>query len=193
MTNKKNVVAVLALLLFFVVPIIGAFWVFQHPQKFLLKTVNHGQLLQPLRPIKDLSLQALVPKSSAGDGHWLMLYLQPQSQCDTRCQKTLYDLRQVRIALGKNQDRVVRAYVTVGHPLSAETQRLLAGPFQGTQGFSVSAESVLAFLPANLARRALSEGLLVMVDPQGYAMMVYPIGFAGKDLLADLNRLLTVN
>lgn len=193
MINKKNVAAVIALLMFFVVPIVGAFWMFQHPQQFSLKTVNHGQLLQPLRPIKDLALQARVPNPLTPDGQWLMLYIQPQPQCDTRCQRTLYDLRQVRIALGKNQDRVVRAYVTVDHPLSAETQRLLAGPFQGTQNFAVSANALKAFLPEKLAHSALSEGLLVVVDSQGYAMMVYPMGFAAKDLLTDLNRLLMVN
>lgn len=191
--NKKNVCAVIALLLFFIVPIFAAFWFFQHPQHLSLKTVNHGQLLQPLQEIKRLPLQAEVSNTPIKEGQWRLFYLQPQAQCDTQCQHTLYDLRQVRTALGKNQDRVVRAYVAVEHPLSLDTRRLLTGPFQGTQIFTVSAAAVQAFLPAQLAQRAISEGLLVMVDPQGYAMMVYPMGFAAKDLLADLNRLLTVN
>lgn len=189
--NKKNICAVVVLLLFFIVPIIGAFWLFQHPQRLALKTVNHGQLLQPLKNINRLAMST--HHEPAWSGHWLMLYIQPHTQCEASCQRTLYDLRQVRLALGKNQDQVVRVYVSVDHSLAADTRQLLTGPFQGTQSVTVSSAALQAFLPAQLSQSALSTGLLVIVDPQGYAMMAYPSGFVAKDVLADLNRLLMVN
>lgn len=192
--NKKNLTAFVVILLLFALPIGAAFWLFQHPNRLSLKTVNHGQLLQPLLPIATVPLTTLDGKSfqpQHWQGQWVLMYVHPDASCDASCQKNIYYLRQIRLALGKNQQHVLRAYVTTGTP-SRDLQQLLAQSFAGTDVLQTQSIALQKFL-AGAEKDQDHQAQLLVVDPQGYAMMRYPNTFTAQDVLADLNRLLQVN
>jgi cytochrome oxidase Cu insertion factor (SCO1/SenC/PrrC family) len=183
-------------LLFFAIPIIGAFWLFQHPKNFSLKTVNHGQLIQPLLKIQQLSLKTDTGNAfdnQTWQDHWVIAYIDPQSTCTTTCQHILYNLRQIRLALGKNQQQVLRAYITLNQASSPETQQLLTHQYLGTVALHTSLAALSQFLPESFKAETLKTGQIVIIDPAAYVMMRYPTNVNAKDVLADLTRLLQVN
>ncbi|MCC9002175.1 MAG: SCO family protein, partial [Candidatus Competibacter sp.] len=69
--------------------------------------VQHGELLDPARPM-DLRLSSLEGKPMDGGAlrGWMLVYVGLAAECDTHCRTGLYDMRQVRLALGKDMDRV---------------------------------------------------------------------------------------
>ena len=85
----------------FLAPVVVAalmFYVF--PEWRPSGTVNHGQLVTPVRPLPAFQKQTL-----AGDnidetylrGKWTFVYLQ-RGACDAGCVERLYTIRQVRLA-----------------------------------------------------------------------------------------------
>lgn len=194
--NKRNILAVVVMLLCFSLPIIGAFQLYLHPHIWAFRTINHGGLIQPLLKAQDLKLTTsdkITFLSRDWAGHWVLLYVQPAPQCDASCQHTLYDMRQIRLALGKNQDKLLRVLLSVDQ-VSPTTLTLLQHAFVGTQSLTIRRSDLVRFLSGqSFSAASLNQGQLLVVDPSGYVMMHYPVEIAAKDILADLNRLLQVN
>ncbi len=191
--NKKNIITFLLVVVFFAIPIIGAWWVFSHHSHLPLKTLNHGTLINPPIAIQPLNLtadKAFDPK--VWQQHWVLLYINPSDTCAHACQQNLYYLRQIRAALGKNQDQVVRVYVSFA--IATPTQDLLNKAFAGTKGFTITPTELARFLKGqDFSAATLKDGQLLIVDPNGWVMMRYPVDFKAKDVLDDMNRLLSVN
>ena len=183
--HKKNLTAFFLVVIFFAIPIFGAWWLFNHHTSVHLKTINHGTLIQP--PLLINTLTGKVDTKNWQD-HWVLVYVNPQATCPKTCQQALYFMRQVRAATGKNQDRLLRAYLQVGAGAPLDPA------FAGTQVLHVTATQLTQFLSQQeFSKEVLEQGQLFIVDPQGWVMMRYPIDFKAKDLLDDLNRLLMVN
>ena len=109
--RTRSRLSLLLLLAFFAAPVVLAwlaFYVF--PEWRPAGTSNHGQLITPLRPLPAFEVETL-----SGDridetflrGKWTLVYL-VQGACAEPCVRQLYNLRQVRLAQGKNIDRVQR-------------------------------------------------------------------------------------
>ena len=69
---------------------------------------NHGALLQPIVRLAD-ELPAS-PLHEHNDGHWVLLYANA-NRCDEACEFALYTLRQSRLMLGKEMDRLLRVFL----------------------------------------------------------------------------------
>ena len=72
-------------------------------------SVQHGELLDPARPV---ALRLVLPEGKPSDGaglrgRWVLAYVGSAAACDQRCRTGLYDIRQVRLALGKDMSRAV--------------------------------------------------------------------------------------
>jgi len=112
-------------------------------------------------------------------GVWTLLYA-PQS-CNQQCLDMLATLLRVRLATGRHQD---------------ELNLLLASPqLEVTLGEEYAALTVVNnnLIHAGLKQAGFSEGLdqtVFLVDPQGYLMMRYPVGFDPTGIRKDLGRLL---
>ena len=89
--------------------------------------VNHGELIDPPRPLPALALPLVaadpvtagsvaISQSTDPDflkHKWTLLYWGPGT-CSQRCRTTLYNTRQVRTALNRDQGRVQRVYIAGG-------------------------------------------------------------------------------
>src|ERR1700722_5113241 len=119
-TPKKNHSA-LILSLFAVIiigPMLFAWVLFQKNDHFQLKLSNHGDLLSPPANISNTPFYDLQKKQNiTGDallqGKWWLVYIGPD-KCYHECQNTLYNMRQLRLSLGKNTSRLERLFVP--HP-----------------------------------------------------------------------------
>jgi len=143
--------------------------------------VNHGELIQPPRPLPDAGL----PAPYSLQRKWTMLYVQ-RGACDELCLKRLYDMRQVRTALDRDMDRVQRVLIASSDCCDAQTLRkmhpdLVTVPLAAAQG------PLLDSLPSPDSHR------IYLVDPLGNVMMFYPADAKAKGMLEDMKRLLKLS
>ncbi len=149
--------------------------------------VNHGQLLRPPVAVADLGLirdngkpLGAIFDPAVTKRHWLMLVMAPR--CDERCDHMLYLAHQIHVALGKDADRLRRAFWTQQPPADLTKYpnliQLRANP----------APRVWPGVPA-----AEHDLQVYLVDPHGNVIMRYPGDTKGKPMLDDLKRLLKLS
>ena len=148
------------------------------------RTTNYGALLEP-RPVVQDAMSTLDGKPfSPGQlrGRWILAYA-GASTCDESCRQTLYYMRQVRTALGKEMDRVERVWLLTdaGRPDDALLK-------QHTGLHVIRAER--SALLAQLDTAAGAPGSVVTIDPLGNLMLRFPANQEPKRMLKDLERLL---
>ena len=148
------------------------------------KQMNYGQLLEPT-PIPPGAMTPMAgfkfdPESL--EGHWVLVYV-GASHCDHQCRESLYYMRQVRTALGKEMSRVKRLWLVTddGQP-DAEI-------LQGQDGLEV-AHGDAAWLNKLAKDGAPATGRVHVVDPLGLVMLRYPEQLEPKRMVRDLERLL---
>lgn len=152
----------------------------------------HGDLLDTARPMPDLVLrQAGDPLSvrELFDRRWTLLYWLPAT-CDQSCEQSLYYMRQVRLALGKDADRVQTVLATDDAP--TET---LSG-WLAREHAAMQLTEADGHLPAFLAESfaaGTAEGWIYVIDPLGNLLMRYASDSEPGDILDDLKHLLKLS
>jgi hypothetical protein len=191
----------IALALLFFAPLGVAFYLYYGPGGWRpVGRVNHGELIDPPRPLPALSLPLVSEPSADGRADaggaaadflrhkWTLLYLGPGA-CPQRCRTNLYDTRQVRIALNRDMSRVQRVFIAEGaccdwQYLQAEHPDLI------TVRATADAAPLLALLPSVHGVSPASADRVYLVDPLGNLMMSYAPDANPKGMLEDLKRLL---
>jgi cytochrome oxidase Cu insertion factor (SCO1/SenC/PrrC family) len=169
----------------FAAPIVASYLVFNFWRP--ASTVNYGALLPPA-PFPEAALQTVDGKAfqlAALKGKWVLLYASSGS-CDQYCQTMLYDMRQVRLAQGKEQGRIERVWLIDD---GAQPAAVIAGEHKGLWMVHAQGSSLLS----HLAPAAGSRDHIYIVDPQGNLMMRYPKDPDPRQMSKDLQRLLKVS
>ncbi|MEE8285704.1 MAG: hypothetical protein V3R72_03335, partial [Gammaproteobacteria bacterium] len=172
--------------LFFLLPVVSA-WLLNvyAPDWRPFGMVNHGTLVQPVRPVSAVQLRHFAG-TPIDPGYlserWTLVHLL-DGDCGQRCMDALSRSRQVQRALGDDMYRVQLLLVRAA-PVAA---RLAERP-TGVDS-AVADSDWLAHFPATNAGVGPDAGIY-LVDPQGFLMMRYPQDVGRRGLLADLERLL---
>lgn len=193
--GKRNFRTLWILMAVFAVPYAAAMVLYFGDFGFLKgKTSNYGELISPVRPLGDITLQRL-------DGSTLQTAdLQPQwvfisamgSACGEVCRANLYKMRQIRLALAEDRTRVQRMVVLLDTARLEEFETVLpeytgmdvvVGPRQGI------AQLLDVLDPAGTA----AEGGIYLLDPLGNLMMSYPADADPEKMLKDMQRLMMVS
>lgn len=147
------------------------------------KQMNYGQLVEPtplpqsmITPIPRLSFD---PESL--EGRWVMVYVGPAA-CDRVCSESLYYMRQVRMAQGKEMFRVKRLWLITDGGMPSPTV------LEGQEGLEV-ARTQPAWL-GQLSVPGSGIGRVYLVDPLGLVMLRFPENLEPKRMIKDLERLL---
>jgi hypothetical protein len=145
---------------------------------------NNGVLLQPI-----VNLPEAVPDSPLhrhNDGHWVLLYANA-GPCDEACEFSLYSLRQSRLMLGREMDRLVRAFL---HGDTAPDTVLMAEEHDGLVTFRDGAldEVLEAQRPADL-----ETGGYYLVDPLGNLVMYFRPDIDPQAMVEDIKHLLKLS
>lgn len=162
--------------------------------------VHYGALIEPSIGVDDLAVRSRPPASDAGAtrtddaasfaalrGRWALVMMAPGA-CGGECAQRLYAIRQIRLALGRDAERVERVWlVTDDQPPSAD----LLAQHSGLRVW-------LAPLPALRERFASGErpdGLerIFLLDPRGQLIMDFPPGADPSRIRKDLARLLKIS
>lgn len=181
----------------FIGPMIAAWALYFGNEPWLVsKTINHGQLVQPPLNFSQLKITALdnaKMDTSSFQNQWLIMYITPVS-CDAVCQNNLYKMRQVWIALGKDQDRVQRLLVIIADNQPITLDKKMLDQYAGTFYAKASVTDIKQFFaPVSLRDIIPQQGVLCLVDPHANLMMVYKPDADPEGLLKDLTRLLNTS
>ena len=180
---RSTRIQLLVLVLVFAAPVVLSYvWYFLvHP----VNGQSYGTLLDvhPLPGGALLDLQGKPASLEALHGKWLLV-MEDSGTCAGACEAKLRVMRQVRGALGHDDDRVERVMLIQDDEIPAERVRAdNAGTvFLRAQGSPVAA----AFTPEQGEPR----NHLWVVDPNGNLVMRYPADPDLKLFLKDLQRLL---
>ncbi len=185
MTRQKDIKGRLQLALLSLVffgPLILAAWLYFSGSGLTPEgRTNHGALLEPI-----VSIRESLPGTSVierGDGRWLLVHVN-EGACDEECEFALYTLRQSRLMLGKEMDRLERVFL---HGDTAPDTVLLA---EQHAGLISATDSDLSALLRNKKPAELPAGGFYLVDPLGNLVMYFHPDIDPSDMVDDIKRLL---
>jgi hypothetical protein len=183
MSQKTKFILLLAI---FVLPTIAsfvAFYFFPPPP-----ATSYGQLISPAIPLPEVPIATLgrdkpaLPASLRGK--WLIL-MRDEGACDARCRAKLIVLRQSRLVLGREQDRVLRVALLDDNVTPAlEIQQ----EYEGTVWVAAKELAWLKLLPVPSGGDART--YIYAIDPLGNVFIRYGNTPDIKQLANDLRRVL---
>ena len=158
---------------------------------------SRGELINPAVPLTEFTLTALQGPDEEFTldtvrGLWTMLYV-PAGNCEEACQRNLYHMRQVRLALNHRMDRVQRAVVVqdatqVPDSILAEHKGLIAATGATVPLGEFTAQVAQAQQGMNPMQDAI-----YLIDPFGNLMLRFPPDLAPESMLKDIKHLLKVS
>ena len=146
------------------------------------KSGNHGELLNPARPLPPLSDatgQALAPADF--NDHW-SLVVAGSGPCGEACLQWIVATRQVHVALYKQMSRVQRVWLT--DLATPDAAPLLAIQPDLHAAIATGAAARAAFDLDGAGHR------VYVVDPMGRIILRYAPDANPRDILKDMERLL---
>ena len=184
MTPRTKFLLLVAL---FVLPTIASFvaYNFFPPSK----TTNYGALVIPAVVLPEVPLVRLdagkEPIPPGLRGKWLMV-TRDSGSCEAACRKKLYAMRQARLILGREQNRVLRI-VLVDDDVSPSAA--LQEAYEGMIWVSAKSRAWLAVLPA-APDDASGRDSIYAVDTLGNIFMRYGADPDIKKFSDDMQRVL---
>lgn len=145
---------------------------------------NNGALLEPIVNLED-SLPDSALHGTRND-KWQLLY-EFAGPCEDECRNGLYTIRQVRLMLGREMDRVGRIFLHDDTPLDT---LFLDSEHQGLT--TLEEPALKAFLKSKTPA-GLDEGGYYLIDPQGNLVLYFEPGLDPRDVVDDIKRLLKLS
>lgn len=157
-------------------------------------TTNHGDLVQPARPITAITLRTLDGKAVPFEtlkNKWNLIYFNA-SECGETCKWNLYKMRQVRLAQGKEMTRV-NTVLILTDTRARDWLHYMLKDYPDMQVYSADDANLRALgrefaLPQGTPLDGL--GRIYVVDPLGNLMMSYGPHADPTGIRKDLGHLL---
>lgn len=166
-------------------PLIVAIWLYTGGESLQpAGRSNNGALLEPIVNLGDTLPGS--PLTSSIDGRWLLIF-DADGACREACQDGLYTLRQSRLMLGREMDRLDRILL---HRDSALDTLFLSREYEGTIPLEDTATS--EFLKSKIPV-GLDPGGFYLLDPRGNLVMYFDPGLEPGRMVDDIKRLLKLS
>ena len=166
------------LVLLFFAPLLVSFWLYYGSSWRPAGHTNHGELIEPPRPLPDIAAFART---------WSLVYV-GSGACDSDCRDALQLMRQTHAALGQLATRVQQVFLASSDCCDRE---FLARQPAGLRLIDVGGPDEATLLAA-FPRERREHGIFI-VDPLGNLMMRYDTRQDPKGLLQDLKKLLELS
>jgi hypothetical protein len=147
-------------------------------------TTNHGAILEP-----KVNLAESMPQSqlhSLVSDQWVMIY-STDSECASECRDALLRLRQSRLMLGNDMNRVSRVLVHGDNPPDREFLQ----DFHA--GLITLSDKALQRLLADKRPAELLSGGIFLIDPLGNLIMYFTPDIDPGDMVDDIKHLLELS
>ncbi|MDK2123995.1 cytochrome C oxidase subunit I [Parachitinimonas caeni] len=148
--------------------------------------LSYGELL-PTQPLKPMPLKDEYGNSASLvglRGKWLLL-VADGAACKEKCQDALFAIRQLRLAQGKEMERVERVWlITDGGQISPAMKNFS----HGAKILSLSGENTLPVKDGEAASQ-----YIYLIDPLGNQVMRYARDADKMKIIRELTKLLKYN
>lgn len=150
---------------------------------------NYGTILDPrVYPIptslETVTLDGRLLVLDVFKGKWIML-MANGGNCGEACRTMLYEIRQLRLAQGKDMDRIERVWlITDNEPL----ETMLMREYDGTHLLRAKLEAIKAWLPTDGGTQVSDH--IYLIDPLGNLMMRFPKDADPNKIKRDIVKLL---
>ena len=188
--RRRNLRTVGALAALFLLPLAVSFWMYYGGTWRPAAMTNHGELIQPARPLPRAELRDAAGNVAAAnplEGNWALVYV-GGGQCDDACKTALYFMRQTRLSLNNEMTRVSRIFLATGQCCNREFMEREHAGLLVLDATGPEATALLSTFPQTDQPQSL-----FIVDPLGNLVMRYDVREDPKGLLTDLKKLLKLS
>jgi len=197
-SNKTGMdprITLILLVLLFVVPVAAAIILHSIGDGWRTAiTTNKGNLITPVRSVPDFVASTIDGKSFSRndlEGKWTMFYIE-SSTCDKSCENNLYTIRQSRLGMGGEKERVQRVML-LSDDGKGESLDMFKKEHSGMiimQLDDVTRSEVLKSFELEGLPEAQTAQRIYFIDPLGNLMMHYESDVSPRGVVKDLERLL---
>ena len=185
--TKSRLVLIGLILIFFLPIALSWYLVFFSDYKNKMTSIENGILVEPVIPVGEIESAKLEDNSEIEtiSGRWTLVFF-VDKKCDDKCNKKLYQVRQIRLALGKNVDKVDRLLISNNvldwSSLSQDYlgQKVLDNSMKDFARVKKSFNSIAQF----------NDTSFYLIDPYGFIMMQYKDDIEPKGIIRDIERLI---
>ena len=146
----------------------------------------NGDLINPVVNIGEINVVNIKNRQiSYISNRWTLVFF-VDKECNDDCQKKLYQARQIRLALGKNIDKVDRLLISkksidwTNKDENYSGQKILEIGMKDYERVQNSFNLISDF----------SFNSFYLIDPYGFLMMSYPENSETKGIIKDIERLI---
>lgn len=157
------------------------------------KTSNYGELIQPVvnLPLVPVTItDGADAANTVGDqglrGKWLIV-TRDSGTCDAVCEQKLFTMRQSRLIVGREMDRVVRVVLVED---GIQPSQALVSRYGGTAWVAAESLPWLSKFPVPPEDTSRGRAFFYAVDPLGNVFMRYGADADAKLIAKDLQRVL---
>jgi len=191
--TRRGRIQMFLLLLACAAPVIASYLAYYVVKPDWGKT-NFGTLVYPAQEFNSAWLDAPL------EGKWTLLIARPAGECqikDDKCIEALFLMRQVKVAMGRESERVQLLWVNIdGKPVDPEVAKAYDEQVAGFKVVSLSPQSKLrADFEAWLNKEGAGQQIQ-LIDPSPAKMMYFPVTNSPKEfafIKKDLEKLLKLN
>ena len=186
--NKGRLVLIAIASMFFLPILLSWYLNFFTDFKRDAEGIQHGILINPPIQLGTLygfsigqkDIQELQKK-------WTLVFF-TEDDCDNTCQEKLYKLRQIRLAIGKDREKVERLLV-VNKSLDWSN---FEEDYLDQKIIDVNSDSYQALNQVFSEYQGYSKNAIYLVDAYGSLIMKYPKDTEPKGIIKDIERLIRV-
>lgn len=191
--NRKKLITIAA---WFLIPLVAATLWYKFLPESLLPTAstNNGDLLDPIFTLDKFSHQTVKGEpftNSEIEKVWTLVHF-VEGECDEQCSQSLYSTRQLRIAMGKDIDRIKRVAVLTQVGASESNQKMWAS-HPDLKVLIATENGVGEQIKSHLKNVDFSRDSKFLVDPLGNVMMHFPASLPPKLIKKDIGKLLKLS
>lgn len=177
----------LGVALVFIIPILVSWYlVFFSDFKKGDGGTQKGELISPVIPLGEPEVFNLKSKTIESiNGKWTLLFF-VENECNQLCEDKLYQLRQIRLALGKDRDKVDRLLVSKNKQQWSQ----YTNSFNGQKYIDPTSRDYNRLIKKLNDYADLDLKATYLIDPYGFLMMKYPQDDNPMGTIKDIERLI---
>lgn len=187
--SKNQRLVIILIFLVTLGPFLFAYTLYKKGNAAQLKMNNHGDLISPMINVE--RNKAIGGKSLLGK--WWLVYVGPKN-CRLECHDMLYNLKQIRTALGKDTHRVERLFIAHPDCQQSVCETYLKESYPDMKQITMSMaefNQLFAGVSQHFEREMIGE--VFIIDPKGNMMMHYSADMEARAILSDVKRLLRIS
>ena len=191
--TRRGRIQMLLLLLACASPVIASYLAYYVFKPESGKT-NFGTLVYPAQELNPAWFSVPI------QGKWTMLIARPASDCqikDDSCIEALFLMRQVKVAMGRENKRVQLLWVnTDGKPVDPEVIKIYDEQSAGLKVVTLPTDPLIKAQFEEWLNKEGSGQQIQLIDPSPAKMMFFPVTNSPKefaDMKKDLEKLLKLN